>query len=90
MFRRSFMSAFQIRKYAKPGMQYGILSSNYPWISNTDLYVRRVGIYALTIFLTVSATGNFEIFYELVTHTKPVYNKTLYENDIPDSVRIPN
>lgn len=83
MFRRSFMSAFQIRKYAKPSMDLGILSSNYPWVSSTEVNIRKYGILAITIFLTISATGDFEVFYEMVSHTKPVYNQTLYENDVP-------
>ena len=74
MFRRSFMQAYQVRKYGKPAMQYGILSSNLSLISRSEMMVRRIGIYCATAFFMVQATGDFEIFYELFTHLKPIHN----------------
>lgn len=90
MFRRSFMEAYQIRKYGKPGTQFGILSSNRSFLSRTETIIRRGAIYTAAIFLTIQATGDFTIFYELFTHLKPIYNATLYQNSIPAEVRIPN
>lgn len=90
MFRRSFMQAYQIRKYGKPATQYGILSSNSSVISRTERIIRRGAIYVAAIFLTIQATGDFTIFYEFFTHLKPVYNATLYQNSIPAEVRVPN
>ena len=90
MFRRSFMQAYQIRKYGKPGTQFGILTSNRSFISKAELTIRRTGIYALTIFTIIGASGNFEFFYEVFTHLKPTYNAALYENSVPEEVRVPN
>ena len=90
MFRRSFMNEFKVRKYARYSAFPLTVSSNISILGSGTIKIQRMLVIFLTSMIFVSATGSFELFYEIVTHPKPAYHKTLYEKSIPAEVREPN
>ena len=90
MFKREFMQSFKITKYARQSGKFGRVSSNCTILTRPDLYIKRIGLFAITTFMIVNATRDFEVFYELFVHLRQPLNKVLWEDKVPDSVRIPN
>ena len=90
MFRRTFMKDFQVRKYARPSTYGGSITSNIHLLGKSELRIKRITLLLGMTFVMISATGDFEIFYEIVKHTKQPYHRALYEDSIPKEVKIPN
>lgn len=90
MFKRSFMESFKITKYARQSGQFGRVSSNSSIVPRFDLRIQRAGVFILTAFMLISATGDFTIFYEFFSHLPQPYNKPIWQDAVPASVRLPN
>lgn len=90
MFKRTFMESFKIAKYARQSGKYGRISSNSSILPRFDLKLQRFGVFLLTTFMIVNATGDFTVFYEFFVHLPQPANKTLWEDQVPASVRVPN